>query len=238
MKKVLSKVKKVLGLKVSISVASLMVLLVLTGLLTGNLIRNNPQALGLLKGKEILDKEEAAFVVKVGKSISLPDEKPIVASVADLDKLAGQPFFKNAKEGDKVLIYANSKKVILYRSEEERVVEVGAINIEGQGGEVAGLETEAFKIALLNGTKVAGLTKELEEKLKEAMPEVEIKIKASAAKTDYEKTIVVDLVGDKEAVVKELAEKLEAEVGSLPEGEKELEGVDFLVIVGQAKTEE
>ncbi len=193
----------------------------------------------MLKGREILNREEAAFLAKVGKSISLPEEKPVVASVADLDKLAGQLFFKNAKEGDKVLIYTNSKKVILYRPEEGRVVEVGAINIEGQQeGEVAGLETEAFKVALLNGTEVAGLTKGVEEKLEEVMPGVEIKIKANAAKTDYEKTIVVDLAGDKETAAEELADKLGAEVGSLPEGEREREGIDFLVIVGQAKTEE
>lgn len=237
MKKALSKVKNILGFKVSISVAGLMVLLVLTGVLTGNLIRNNPQALGLLKGKEILDREEEAFVTRVGKSISLPDEKPTVASVADLDKLSGQSFFENAKEGDKVLIYTNSKKVILYRPEEGRVVEVGAINIKGQGGEVAGLETEIFTVALLNGTEVTGLTKGVEEKLKEIMLGVEIKIKANAARTDYEKTIVVDLTGDKETMAKELAEKLGAEVSSLPEGERERGGVDFLVIVGQVSEE-
>jgi hypothetical protein len=49
-----------------------------------------------------------------------------------LEKVKDQPFFKNAKNGDKVLIYTNAKKAILYRPGEKRIIEVGAVNINNQ----------------------------------------------------------------------------------------------------------
>src|SRR5258706_11394190 len=50
--------------------------------------------------------ETQTLVAKVGKHIMLPgDEEPNVATVSDVNKLKDQAFFKNAKNGYKVLIY-------------------------------------------------------------------------------------------------------------------------------------
>ena len=61
--------------------------------------------------------EIKSLVEKVGKLMVLPKgEDPTVATVTDKTKLAGQAFFQNAENGDKVLIYGNAQKVFLYRS--------------------------------------------------------------------------------------------------------------------------
>ncbi len=67
---------------------------------------------------------------EVGRLIILPDnESPTVATVSDLSKLKNQVFFEHAKVGDKVLIYTNAKKAILYSPSEHKIVEVAPLNI-------------------------------------------------------------------------------------------------------------
>ncbi len=70
-----------------------------------------------------------SLVEEVGKLILLPDEAPTVATVTDPAQLQGQPFFVNAKMGDKVLIYAAARKAVLYSPSEKRIVEVAPLII-------------------------------------------------------------------------------------------------------------
>lgn len=73
---------------------------------------------------------DAKVVGMVEKLIELPkDESPTLATVSDKSKLATQSFFKNAQNGDKLLIFVKSKKVILYRPSEDKIIEVGTINV-------------------------------------------------------------------------------------------------------------
>lgn len=93
-------------------------------------VKMYPQVLGLSKGQAQAQAEVDMLVSEVGKLIALPaDEKPTIATVSDAEKVKEQAFFKNAKNGDKVLIYTNAKKAILYRQSENRIIEVGAVNI-------------------------------------------------------------------------------------------------------------
>lgn len=57
------------------------------------------------------------------------DESPTVATVNDASKLQSQAFFKNAKNGDKVLIFTKAKKAYLYRPSTNKLIEVAPINI-------------------------------------------------------------------------------------------------------------
>ncbi len=60
--------------------------------------------------------------------MELPEgEEPTIATVVDREKLQDQPFFLNAQNGDKVIIYTNARKAILYRPETKKVVEVAPI---------------------------------------------------------------------------------------------------------------
>jgi len=77
-----------------------------------------------------MSQEEVKKVVaQVGKLILLPEgETPTLATVTDTEKLKGQSFFANAKTGDKVLIYTNAQKAILYNPKLNKIVEVAPIN--------------------------------------------------------------------------------------------------------------
>lgn len=100
---------------------------------TGYVIKMKPEVLGLSKGQVQAQAEVDALISEVGTLLALPsDEKPTVATITDAEKLKEQAFFKNAMNGDKVLIYTNAKKAILYRPSEKKVLEVGAVNIRQQ----------------------------------------------------------------------------------------------------------
>lgn len=76
---------------------------------------------------------------EVAQLIELPNETPTIATVTDIEKLKSQPFFANAQNGDKVLLFAQAKKAILYRPSIKRLVEVAPINLGDTG--VAGAST-------------------------------------------------------------------------------------------------
>ncbi len=68
---------------------------------------------------------------KLNTMIVLPaDEQPTVATVNDIEKLKGQPFFAKAKVGDRVVIYSKNQKVILFDPVAGKIIEVGSINID------------------------------------------------------------------------------------------------------------
>ena len=78
----------------------------------------------------ITQEKTSKLVAQVGKLMVLPEgETPTVATVSDLEKLKDQPFFAKAKVGDRVLIYTNAKKAIIYNPSENKIVEVAPISI-------------------------------------------------------------------------------------------------------------
>lgn len=74
--------------------------------------------------------EIEALVAKVGQLIVLPaEEVPTVATITDPKLLKDQAFFANAQTGNKVLIYAQARKAILYDPLQHKIVEVAPINL-------------------------------------------------------------------------------------------------------------
>ena len=70
----------------------------------------------------------AEIVRRVGALMALPtDEEPTLAMVRDVATLKDQAFFKNAKNGDFVLMYAKARRAILFDSIGNRIVEVAPI---------------------------------------------------------------------------------------------------------------
>lgn len=67
---------------------------------------------------------------EVGRHYLLPtDEQPALVTVEDETKVTS-PFLKQAKNGDKILIYAKAKVVIIYRPSIDRIVAVGPVFID------------------------------------------------------------------------------------------------------------
>lgn len=85
-------------------------------------LERNPQ--------KVTQNEIKKLVAQVSRLMILPEnETPTLATVADPAKLKDQIFFAKATKGDKVLIYTNAKKAILYNPETNKIVEVAPINI-------------------------------------------------------------------------------------------------------------
>jgi hypothetical protein len=110
------------------------VLILAIGIAGGIFIaQQRPTWFGLSQGPAATQAEADAKVAQVSKLIALPtDEKPTIATVTDASKVKSQLFFQNAVNGDIVLIYTKAQKAILYRPSENRIIEVGALNINNQ----------------------------------------------------------------------------------------------------------
>jgi hypothetical protein len=136
-------------------------------------IKNNPNQVAQDEVKSLID--------EVGKLLVLPDnEQPTIATVTDLAKLKDQPFFAQAKVGDKVLIYTKAQKAILYDPVEKKIVEVAPVNL-GDTTAVAALNSQTagtgsasvtaaekiqISIKVLNASKTLGLARQVADKLK------------------------------------------------------------------------
>ena len=87
-----------------------------------NQLQQNPQ----VQVQEEID----TLVAQVGELLVLPEgEAPTVATVSDIELLREQPFFANAKNGDRVLIYTSARKAILYDPVANKIVEIAPINL-------------------------------------------------------------------------------------------------------------
>ena len=80
--------------------------------------------------KKAADEEARSLKAKVAKLMQLPsDEDPVVATVSDKEKLKDQPFFKEAENGDRILIFTEAKKAVIYREKDNRIINVGPIAV-------------------------------------------------------------------------------------------------------------
>lgn len=85
----------------------------------------------LANSSEVNQKVVDDVVSKVNRLYLLPtDEKPTLVTVTDVSKVKEQPFFSRAENGDKALVYTQSRKAILYRPSKDVVVEVAPLNVD------------------------------------------------------------------------------------------------------------
>ncbi|OQA03020.1 MAG: hypothetical protein BWY68_00857 [bacterium ADurb.Bin400] len=169
------------------------------------------------------EREVKEVTAKVKNLMELPgNEAPTLITVVDKEKLKDQPFFSQAENGDKVLVYTEARKAILYRPSANKIVEVGPVEIT---------PTATFKVAMYNGNGDPATLTAAENLLKEKVTNLEFTTKTNA-KGVYQKTLVVDVNGDKKTEADQLAELLGGEVGPLPATEDKPDA-DFLIIVGK-----
>ncbi len=79
--------------------------------------------------KDLATITPAELLERVGALVVLPsDEEPTIATVTDLTELQKQEFFYRAKVGDKVIVYPEAGKAILYSPTENKIVEMAPLN--------------------------------------------------------------------------------------------------------------
>lgn len=207
----------------------------------------------------LTDDRQRELISEVSSRIMLPtDEKPTVAVVSDINRLKDQQFFSAGQNGDVVLIYMNAKKAVLYRPAEKKIVEVAPVNLNNPQASVAGTTTELTaqqtppaeekpvlpspiptvgpsRFALRNGTNVTGLARTFEQQLVAKVSGANVTERGNAAKRDYASSFIVDVTGTKTAEAQQIASALGIAPGSLPAGEPQPSGADFLIIIGADK---
>jgi len=180
-------------------------------------------------------REIGQVTAQVGKLFELPDEQPTLATVTEKEKLQAQEFFQKSENGDKVLIFPNAKKAILYRPSTNKIIEVSPFITTGADTDQSAASAAPIASAsatLLNGSAVLGITNQVEASLKQKFSSLQITAKASAKKTDYSQSLVVDLSGQRQALAQQIAAELNGEVGVLP-AEETKPNTDILIIVAK-----
>lgn len=84
-----------------------------------------------LKYREAVDSNpnniEQKTVETVSKLVIVPDEKPAIVTVQDASKLSNPELASRAQDGDRLLVYAENRRVIMYRPSNGKIVDILSI---------------------------------------------------------------------------------------------------------------
>lgn len=194
--------------------------------------------------------ELATTLAQVGKVVDLPkDETPTLATISDKEALPPEFLFKNAQNGDMVLVYTEAKKAYLYRPSTNKVVEITSINLGGGDATFTTLGASASasaqpqptqtpapkappKVAILNGTRRNGLAKQAQSSIQTKVEGITITSATNANRQTYATSIVADTNGIYSDVASVLAEILSGSVESFPTTESKPPDADIIIILG------
>ena len=186
-------------------------ILVIAGLATSSVIfylkYNNEKSKNLTTDQRI-----AKYEKEISKSYTLPSgEKATLADVKNASELkkdeANKDFFKDAADGDIVLIYANSKLGILYRPNSKKIIKTGPLAFKQQlSAYIVGAKSD-------RETVIALLKQAFANDISTAS-EADAKSPLAAGSTT-----IVDVTGKNTDLVNKLATELKGKVGSVPEGQ-------------------
>lgn len=106
-------------------------LVLLTIILKKNLSKNDEltQIIGLAEaqnGNIAIAQDTYNIMKELRKTLELPpDELPILATISDVSKLAGQPIFNYAANGDQILFYTKAQRLYVFRPSTKSLVTQG-----------------------------------------------------------------------------------------------------------------
>lgn len=74
------------------------------------------------------EEEEARNIQnQLSKLMILPKEEALVSEIKNVNEIKDQAFFSKAENGDKVLIFVQDAKIVIYRDCDNKIVNVGPI---------------------------------------------------------------------------------------------------------------
>lgn len=177
------------------------------------------------------------LLTELSKHIQLPNEIPTLATVTDKTKLQDQPFFQNSQDGDKLIIFPQASKAILYRPSTKKIIDMSNLSIATPKTDtptsVQPTPTTGQKIqlALYNGSTETGLAAKVEKEIFSGIDYLKVTTKEDAKNT-YQQSLVIDISGKYSKIAETLAQSLSAKISSLPPDEKK-PASDILIILGQ-----
>lgn len=149
---------------------------------------------------------------EIAKTYTLPvGDKPTLADVKSAAELKkdqnNKEFFKDAVDGDILLVYNNSKLGILYRPSAKKIIKAGPVAFKQQVAvQVIGVKVDReAAVALLKSAYANDVTIASESDAKELIEG---------------DTIIVDVTGKNSELAKKIAETLKGKVGNVPEGQE------------------
>jgi len=71
---------------------------------------------------------QTSLLSKVSQLVEVPEEEPRIVTVTNADLLKDKTFFKEAKIGDKLLIFSLHKKAVLYRPSTNKIISIAPLN--------------------------------------------------------------------------------------------------------------
>lgn len=97
-----------------------------------NETKQEVEKLSTVQGQQELSKTQTQQLLGEMRSrIVLPEgEDPVIATITDINLLKDNEFYKDAKNDDRVIVYANAKKAYIYRPSTKTIVNVGAFQID------------------------------------------------------------------------------------------------------------
>lgn len=197
-------------------------------------VLTNPQ-----QASELNAEQTQKLLEKVGKVAVLPNEpNPVVATINDVETLASrQNFYKDAHNGDKLLVFARSRKAIIFDEKNNLIVNIGPIfytDAEGKNQTAPLNQDGKLNIDIRNGSSQNDKSVNLRDKLISNANYIISKI-GKASKNSYTGTTVVDRIeGDAK---NDLIQALTKELGpvtivqQMPEGEA-ASNAEVVVILG------
>lgn len=197
-------------------------------------LQESPQALA--------DQELDQLVAEISQIITLPSGVPALATVTDADNLKErQVFFKDAVNGDKVLIYANHpdtnmRRAYLYRPSTKQIINVAPISLGSDQTTLIEKQDDEFSLEIRSGGGSQELVSQAERIVQEIFPNSKAKAVEDRTKGSYTGNLLVNLRADADLVQKLTTVFNDLTVIDLPAGEERGQ-TDMLLIVGTPSIE-
>lgn len=175
------------------------------------------------------DQRIAKYEKEISKSYTLPTgDKATLADVKSADDLrkdeANKEFFKDAKDGDILLIYTNSKLGVLYRPTTKKIIKAGPVAYKQQtSAAIIGAKPDRdLVITTLKAAFASDIATATEADPKTAL--------------SPGTTVIVDVTGSNKDLVDRLAVELKGKVGTVPDGQnKPADGSAVAIYIAPAQ---